>query len=699
MSTLAFLDGLPEVRGAVSTDPTAHAVEDARGEAGPLRRDAEAAAAAAAHLSAAGAALRLARLELLQVAGLKKTTLTALKPDELVLVSVDPTRRAAGVERALLAWTRPPGQAEAAAGEASIAATPRPEPAPAPPASPAAAPDAPDAPLPADPWAQLRRAIVRGQLTEAARLRDLGQPPPGGRSRPGAEPLRAAERDRALRALLEGVGSVLAGDAVSGARSLDELTTSAQPNLSLRWLGTFWSARAALKGGQFPVARAQIREALTLAQQLDILARAASQWTAAEVLARQGDPTRGIAWLREARARFARLQDAWGLARTWLTEAHLVVGAQGSKQDATQEAEEAARQARAADPAWDEPALFLARAALLRGDLAGAEVLLAAVATPAADRVRAVMTAIRHGKVTQADAGEYLREQDEPPSARGVRALERIADAAPRFLLARESLAWMLLKMGRYPQASEIFRWLLGQDLSPGDRASAMLGLSCISNAQAGAARGGALRSALSAGGAGPGEPPAPTPNPALTNSALSRAATDAVFAGQLSAFALPDLLEYLRSARRSGLLVCSSASGLAALQLRDGWITGAAAPGAPRLGDLLLRDHKVTRLVLSAFDAENMETTSEGLADRLVSEDIVGRAGVEEALREQAEAAVAEALRFTGGEFAFRRAEEGERPRSAKVRVDPQAVLLRLFQRQDESGREAPEGATPSAT
>jgi predicted glycosyltransferase len=52
-----------------------------------------------------------------------------------------------------------------------------------------------------------------------------------------------------------------------------------------------------------------------------------------------------------------------------------------------------------------------------------------------------------------------------------------------------------------------------------------------------------------------------------------ARGATGPVFSGLLGEFALPDLLEFLRSARQSGVLVCSGAQGMATLTFRDGWI------------------------------------------------------------------------------------------------------------------------------
>ena len=56
-----------------------------------------------------------------------------------------------------------------------------------------------------------------------------------------------------------------------------------------------------------------------------------------------------------------------------------------------------------------------------------------------------------------------------------------------------------------------------------------------------------------------------------------------AVFAGKLNVFAVPDLMEFLRGARRTGTLLCTSAAGTATLRFRDGRIAGAASPATLR--------------------------------------------------------------------------------------------------------------------
>ena len=318
-----------------------------------------------------------------------------------------------------------------------------------------------------------------------------------------------------------------------------------------------------------------------------------SQLTASEVLTHARDATRALAWLNEARIRFDRLRDTWGLGQTWFVEARIMALAEREQESAV-----AARKAWDTNPGWDEPPTFLARRALMRDDLPAAEEILASVKTPAADRVRGLIDAIRRGKVSQADAATFLKEQEGPTSARAIKALERIANAAPSFLQAREALAWMLLKIGRYGDAGTIFRGLLACQLSPPDRASVMLGLGCIANAQqTGDVPEKRLLAAVNASLVAPQElPDEVAPMPPLNSSALTGSGeADAVFSGLLSAFALPDLLEFLRGARRTGLLVCSSAAGMAALRFRNGWITGAAAPSTPDIGQILITAAKIT--------------------------------------------------------------------------------------------------------
>jgi predicted regulator of Ras-like GTPase activity (Roadblock/LC7/MglB family)/tetratricopeptide (TPR) repeat protein len=716
---------MTEVWGVLTADLQGAVLETTAGSRDQAEQKSSAMAAAVNAFKEAGAAAGFGRLELLLVKGTKKASLAAVRPEAFLLLALDPTKATGQLEKTLLAWTAegavedaaspaPAPQHEALAIEPTTAASsplapsdPDPVPiefVPVPPAPaevvPAPAEPTTQAPAAAaggarraadDPWAALRRALVRGQLTKASvHQRELAEPSRAGPEIPGSETLSPAEHERAMQVLLEGIGTVIAGDGIGGSRILKELTATSQRNLSIRWLALQWSASAALRSGSASVARTHVKEALTIARQLDIDARAVSQWTAAEVLAQGGDHARALTWLTEARARFERLGDRWGLGRTWLAEARLMAAAQREP-----EAADAARKAWDVDPAWDEPPIFLARRALMRGDLPDAEAIVRTLSTPAADRVRALIGAIRGGAVTHADASEFLREHDAPPSAQSVRALQRIADASPGFVQARDALAWMLLKLGHYAEASAIFRALLAQELSPGDRVSVMLGLGCIPAGQQHAGRLEVAPSASADAGeasAAP-EPGAAAAAPAQQSSGASNGKNggpNAVFSGRLSVFALPDLLEFLRSARRTGLLVCSSPAGVGTLRFREGFIAAAGSPGTPRLGDILIRDGKIAPEALERVAArQQTEDSDHLLGEMLTVEGLVDAAAVQQAIREQIELTIRELVRWTDGEFAFNR--EGESRAAAagvSVVLDAQAVLLSVFKEMDEATR-----------
>ena len=176
-----------------------------------------------------------------------------------------------------------------------------------------------------DPWAALRRSLVRGSSPRPPRGGARSPTPQPTAGRAGVERLAAAGIDQAMQTLVQGVGSVLAGDGLGGARTLEALAGDSQKNLSFRWLALWWSARAMLKSGNSAAARTHVKQALALAKQLDREAVALSQWVAAKVLVHDGEHGKALAYLEQARAAFQRLGDRWGLGRTWLAEARALL--------------------------------------------------------------------------------------------------------------------------------------------------------------------------------------------------------------------------------------------------------------------------------------------------------------------------------------------------------------------------------------
>jgi hypothetical protein len=313
-----------------------------------------------------------------------------------------------------------------------------------------------------------------------------------------------------------------------------------------------------------------------------------------------------------------------------------------------------------------------------------AEEMVRMVGTAPAERLRLIVQAVRQGTLAHADAVELLRHLNAAPSTEAARALDRLARAAPRLPVPREALAWMLLKAGKYADAGKHFTALAAARLEPAIRSSVMLGLGCVAHAQQSGDRPEArLRAAVEAGDA----PAAPNgAEPAALSSSL---AAGAVFSGKLSVFAVPDLLEFLRGARRTGLLLCSAAAGTAALRFHEGRIAGAASPATPGVGELLIRAGKLSAVVLQAIlDRQGGRARTDGvLGEVLVRERLVEAGDVQRALREQIALAIKEIVGWREGEFAFNREEPGGEAEIA-VEVDPQEVLLNVLKDMDEAAR-----------
>jgi hypothetical protein len=261
----------------------------------------------------------------------------------------------------------------------------------------------------------------------------------------------------------------------------------------------------------------------------------------------------------------------------------------------------------------------------------------------------------------------------------------------------------MLLKVGKYAEASTIFRGLLSQQLTQSDRASVMLGLGCIAHAQqTGKDPEARLQAAVMAGAVAPGPNGASdvAPLPALSTTSLparsSQVATSAVFSGQLSVFALPDVVEFVRSARRTGMLVLGSEKGMAAVHFRDGRITGATSSVTPDVGEILLRTRKISNVALRAVKTaqSSADEPDHVLGARLVKEGLVDERAVREALRRKIELTILEVLKWKDGEFAFNRDGENEPSGTdGAVEFDAQDVLLNVLKQIDEDarGRAAP--------
>src|SRR5512137_2243852 len=106
MTLPSQLDGLPEVRGALTVDPEGRLLAAAPGtpHAGP--DGASALAAALRGLAQAGDAAGLGAFVVAHLKGTRTSLVGGGRPDALLLVHVDPSHMTAPVEKAVRAWTR-----------------------------------------------------------------------------------------------------------------------------------------------------------------------------------------------------------------------------------------------------------------------------------------------------------------------------------------------------------------------------------------------------------------------------------------------------------------------------------------------------------------------------------------------------------------------------------------------------------------
>jgi tetratricopeptide (TPR) repeat protein len=716
MSVSILFDGLAEVRAALVGDRQGQLLDSTdTGAMSEMQSLAEITAVVAQQLGAVGAAMGLSGLDTLAVKGPTHSTLAAFRESAFLVAMLDPERSPGPVEKILQDWAPEAVVPEATTAELVAAAEGLPSLEPeAPPElepdaedvdlggpelsldlTPAAAtPLAPAEPAPVPLSAQLRRAIVRGlladaavcarKMAEAAQSDNVGQP----------DSLAPAEIEQAAASLLDGVGRVIGGDCVRGQRRLAELIAHRDP--TFRWLARHWSGRAAEQAGDFPSALEHARHASEQADLLDAEAKAVSLWCAATARAQSGQIKEGLADLAKARTFFDRQGDTWGLGQAWLAEARILAD-QGREALSTS----AALQAMGINPAAEGPRLFLARRALLRQDLGEAERVLHSGRGPEIERERRLVQQIREGAIVFDAAADFLRAREMAPGSAAVRLLLKIARGSPRFVQAREALGWMLLKLGKYTDAEAIFRGMLALEISPSERASVDLGLGCIADA----AKADSAPAPAPAG-APPAESQSASAAAAALSSSLIQSAVarsgsgrlNTVFSGELSVFPLPDLLEFLRSGRRSGTLICSCQAGIGTLHFFDGKITGAASPGTPVIGKLLVLNHGVEeKALLQVVVTQQSERLSQPIGWLLVQEGLVEASVVRAALQEQIVTALREMVAWHDGQFAFDSKVAPERARpEIDVEIDPQGVLLKIFREFDEASASRPSKPVP---
>jgi hypothetical protein len=299
---------------------------------------------------------------------------------------------------------------------------------------------------------------------------------------------------------------------------------------------------------------------------------------------------------------------------------------------------------------------------------------------------------------------EYLWFKDRPPKEAEIERLAGLWQQQPQFAPVRELLAWSLLKLGKEDEAEVHFQALAAQELDPEVQASVLLGLGCLANRRFGHRQSAArLRAAAAAApvratredtrpGLRPDVVTAETtpPPPAVTSAGPGShaPASKAVFTGDLQLFAVPDLLEFLKSSRRTGTLVITSEGGIGAVHLKHGNITGAASPRGANMGDLLLRTGAMTEEQLrDAAQYQREHSPDRLIGSILVEQGFVDRGTLQRALGTQIKDAIYEMIGWGSGRFAFEPDKRSQMEADEiTIELDTQEVLLDALRRLDEA-------------
>ena len=171
---------------------------------------------------------------------------------------------------------------------------------------------------------------------------------------------------------------------------------------------------------------------------------------------------------------------------------------------------------------------------------------------------------------------------------------------------------------------------------------------------------------------------------------ASEAAAPKAVFTGDLQLFAVPDLLDFLNSSRRTGTLVITSEHGIGAVHLKLGFIAGAASPSSANMGDLLIEKGVVTGEQLEqAVQHQKTDSPDRLLGAILLEMSLVERSDLQQALEQQVRGALKEMVDWTSGRFAFEPDRAGPEDSSEiEIHLDTRGVLLDVLREYDEENR-----------
>ena len=154
---------------------------------------------------------------------------------------------------------------------------------------------------------------------------------------------------------------------------------------------------------------------------------------------------------------------------------------------------------------------------------------------------------------------------------------------------------------------------------------------------------------------------------------------------GSLKEASLPDVLQLLSLGRKTGCLAVADKQNFGYIYFDEGRINYASIVNRrDRLGDILVKNGKITEAQLEQAIAMQEEFRDQKLGEILVNIGAIARPALEEYMRVQIEEAVYFLFTWTSGTFNFEAGVKPER-QDFLVRINPESLLLEGARRVDE--------------
>ena len=358
----------------------------------------------------------------------------------------------------------------------------------------------------------------------------------------------------------------------------------------------------------------------------------------------------------------------------------------------------AAEMAYQKDGSWTGPVIWLARSALRRGDVPSALRLLRSLPNPAADayNMRQALSLVEARGIPVAVVLRDLQLAEAPADDEVVSQLQALLAKHPQYTPARATLAWKHLSLGDLQAAKEQLAAMVDVAADGQSIAALRVGLQIYEELNL------VEETATGVPGTGReeedtlgGEPVAAratkkeVPTAEMTtpkaDEALPRESDKRTgFAGQISLFGIPDLIQFFCNSRRTGIIGFSSQQGDAKVCLHEGSIYWAESPTHPDVVEFLF-DRGAIDVQPAASPRDPMGTI--GMLSEVSAHEQANIGKMRESLRELVHVTLKELMEWADGWFMFDGIRDAATPRP-ELLLNAQGVLLDVLREMDEAAR-----------